>query len=102
MLTIFNGSDLAQKLKGTTFRKPIPNLNFAANRGAVFKIVPADGVPAGTKIGVADSAYARSSLDAVVLLYLPTMLPADGSNPLVSGVCVCCVLLSISLQRATI
>ncbi len=70
-------------LKGTTFCKPIPNLNFADDREAVFKIVPADGLPAGTKIGVADSAYARSSLDAGVPLYLPTKLPADGSNPLV-------------------
>ncbi len=59
VLTIFNGSDLAQKLKGTTFCKPIPNLNFADDREAVFKIVPADGLPAGTKIGVADSAGHR-------------------------------------------
>ncbi len=86
VLTVFNGSDLAQKLKGTTFCKPIPNLNFADDREAVFKIVPADGLPAGTKIGVADSAYARSSLDAEVPLYF----------------CICCVLPHISLQRVTI
>lgn len=102
VLTIFNGSDLAQKLKGTTFRKPIPNLNFVADREAAFKIVPADGVPAGTKIGVADSAYARSSLDAEVPLYLPTKLPADGSNPLVCGSSVDGALLTTCSSRATI
>ena len=42
-------------------------------------------MPAGTKIAVADSAYARSTIDAEVPLYLPTKLPADGSNPKVSG-----------------
>jgi len=99
VLTIFNGSDLAQKLKSTAFCKPIPNLNFCANRGAVFKIVLADGVPAGTKIGVADSADARSSLNAEVPLYLPTKLPADGSNPLVCGVNIGCALLTICWLR---
>ncbi len=81
VLTIFNQSNLPQKLKGTTFCKANMTLIFAHVREADFKIVPADGVPAGTKIGVADSAYARSTIDEEVPLYLPTKLPADGSNP---------------------
>ncbi len=79
VLTIFSGSDLARKLKGTTFCKPILNLIFADDREAVFKIVPADELQAGTKIGVADTAYATSSPDVEVPLCLPTKLPADGS-----------------------
>ena len=81
VLTIFNQSNLPQKLKGTTFCKANPNSIFAHARGADFKIIPPGGVPAGTKIAVADSAYARSTIDAEVPLYLPTKLPVDGSNP---------------------
>jgi hypothetical protein len=81
VLTIFNQSSLPQKLKGTTFCKANPNSIFAHVRGADFKIVPPGGVPAGTKIAVADSAYARSTIDTEVPLYLPSKLPADGSNP---------------------
>jgi hypothetical protein len=85
VLTIFNQSSLPQKLKGTAFCKANLTFNFADIGGVDFKIVPADGIPAGTKIAVADSAYARSTIDAEVPLYLPTKLPADGSNPKVRG-----------------
>jgi hypothetical protein len=42
--------------------------------------VPARGLAPGAKIGVADAAYARSSLGDSVPLYLPTALPDDGAN----------------------
>ncbi len=81
VLTIFNQSNLPQKLKGTAFCKANLTLIFAHVCEVDFKIVPPDGVVAGTKIAVADSAYARSTIDAEVPLYLPTKLPSDGSNP---------------------
>lgn len=79
--TIFNGSTLPQKLKGNDFPQLYPKSNFLDVRGIDFKIVPPDGLPVEAKIAVADSAYARSTIDADVPLYLPTALPDDGSNP---------------------
>jgi hypothetical protein len=102
VLTIFNQSTLPQKLKGTAFCKANPNLIFTHVREVDFKIVPPDGVAAGTKIAVADSAYARSTIDDKVPLYLPTKLPSDGSNPKVEEHFAFLKRLSFSPKRVPI
>ena len=54
---------------------------FLNRRLAAFGIIPEEGLAPGVKIGVADSAYTRSTLDACMPLYLPGMVPEDGSAP---------------------
>ena len=48
---------------------------------AEYEFIPKDGAEEGVKIAVADSAYTRASEELKRLLYLPTKLPEDGSNP---------------------
>lgn len=97
--TIFNGSALPLKLRGNDFPRLNPKSNFLDVRGIDFKIVPPEGLPVGAKIAVADSAYARSTIDAEVPLYLPTALPDDGSNPRVRLIGIfCCGLIIDGMQ----
>ena len=56
-------------------------LFFLSRRSAAFGIIPEEGLAPGLKIGVADSAYTRSTLDACMPLYLPGTLPEDGRAP---------------------
>lgn len=43
-------------------------------------MIPREGLPAGEKFGVADSAYMRASDELKSMLYLPTKLPENGEN----------------------
>lgn len=47
----------------------------------MYGFIPQEGAPPGLKVAVADSAYTRATADLKDLLYLPTPLPADGTNP---------------------
>lgn len=79
--TIFNESNLGQKLKRKQFSLTMATLFFSHFWYAGFGIVPEEGLAAGAKIGVADSAYVKSTINDDVPLYLPTRLPDDGTNP---------------------
>jgi hypothetical protein len=46
-----------------------------------YEFIPESGPVAGVKVAVADSTYTRASEELKPLLYLPTKLPEDGSNP---------------------
>jgi hypothetical protein len=81
VLTIFNESNLGQMLKGDEFSLAILRLDFLRFHQADYQIVPPGGPAPGSRIAVADSAYARSKIQDEVPLYLPTPLPDDGSNP---------------------
>ncbi len=79
--TIFNESKLPEMLKSNTFPHSIGPFIFSLPAFAAYGLVPKEGLAPGVKIGVADSAYTRSSLEKSMPLWLPTKLPNDGSNP---------------------
>jgi hypothetical protein len=43
-------------------------------------VIPKEGLPAGAKCLVADSAYTRAKEGLKEILYLPTKLPENGDN----------------------
>lgn len=87
VLTIFNKSCLAQKLRGQYFLLLDVPADFLVLTFTDFGLVPPNGPAPGTKMGVADSAYARSTISDDVPLYLPVPLPDDNSNPRVRKCC---------------
>ena len=44
-------------------------------------MVPPEGLPPGSKVGVADAAYIRAIAELKEILYLPLKLPENGDNP---------------------
>ena len=80
VLRIFNTSTLMASLKGTEIPALGATFYFSLSRNTVHGVIPACGVPSGTKIGVADSAYHRASEEWAGHLYLPTKLPESGDN----------------------
>lgn len=55
-------------------------LFFSRSRYAAYRLATPAELAAGLKIGVADSAYHTSKLQATMNLYLPETSPEDGSN----------------------
>lgn len=80
VLTIFNKSAIPEMLKGSCLAQLNVSFNFHDVRYTAHKLVPPGGVPLGVKIGVADSAYRKSTLGTDMPLWLPTALPKDFSN----------------------
>lgn len=80
VLTMFNKSDLMEKLRGTQIRNSSSSFIFSPPMNAAHGVVPAQGLAPGVKIAVGDTAYARASGDWEGRLYLPTKQPEDGSN----------------------
>jgi hypothetical protein len=80
VLRIFNTSTLMASLKGTEIPALGDTFNFSLSRNTAHGVISAGGVPPGTKIGVADSAYHRASEEWAGHLYLPTKLPESGDN----------------------
>jgi hypothetical protein len=84
--TMFNKSRILDMFERTGFPGLWRALFIFDNFFIEYGFIPEGGLKPGHKIAVADSAYTRAIEELKRLLFLPTPLPSDGSNPRVISV----------------